>query len=160
MTQRGRLSMCWRIDAVGVIGGAVLAAALYLGGIAPMVKEQAAHRARQEALVDHQHVAAKLRASVSQLEEAIAETQTALEQTAVHLSDAIDADRLHQHVNGYRVDVVDPLQTLRITLEETEGVAADLTWNGLFGVVQEQRHVMRSGTRVTLDAQRFAQLGS
>ena len=81
-------------------------------------------------------------------------------QTAVHLSDAIDADRLHERVNGYRVEVVEPLRTLRIVLDETEGVACDLTWEGLFGVVQEQRHLMRSGTRVTLDAQRFAQLGS
>ena len=81
-------------------------------------------------------------------------------QTAVHLSDAIDADRLHQCVNGYRVEVVEPLKTLRIVMDETEGLACDLTWNGLFGVVQEQRHLMRAGTRVTLDAQRFAQLGS
>ncbi len=81
-------------------------------------------------------------------------------QTAVHLSDAIDADRLNQRVNGYRVEVIEPLQKLRITLEETEGIICDLTWDGLFGVVQEQRHVMRSGNRVTLDAQRFAQLGS
>ena len=80
-------------------------------------------------------------------------------QTAVHLSDAIDADRLNQHVNGYRVEVVEPLRTLRIVMDETEGIACDLTWEGLFDVVQEQRHVMRSGTRVTLDAQRFAQLG-
>ena len=81
-------------------------------------------------------------------------------QTAVHLSDAIDADRLNQNVNGYRVEVPEPLHKLRIVLDDTEGVACDLTWNGLFGVVQEQRHVMRSGTKVTLDAQRFAQLGS
>lgn len=60
-------------------------------------------------------------------------------QTAVHLSDAIDSDRLHQHVNGYRVEVVEPLRKLRIVLDETEGVAADLTWEGLFDVVQEDR---------------------
>ncbi|WP_304115951.1 hypothetical protein [Mycolicibacterium bacteremicum] len=81
-------------------------------------------------------------------------------QTAVHLSDAIDQDRLNQHVLGYRVDVQDPLHRLRITLDETEGIAADLTWNGLCDVVQEQPHLMRQGNRVTLDAQRFAQLGS
>ncbi|MCV7435006.1 hypothetical protein [Mycolicibacterium bacteremicum] len=80
-------------------------------------------------------------------------------QTAVHLSDAIDQDRLNQHVLGYRVDVQDPLHRLRITLDETEGIAADLTWNGLCDVVQEQPHLMRQGNRVTLDAQRFAQLG-
>ena len=81
-------------------------------------------------------------------------------QTAVHLSDAIDQDRLNQHVNGYRVEVVEPLQTVRIVMDETEGMAVDLTWEGLFPVVQEQPHIMRQGNRVTLDAQRFAQLGS
>jgi hypothetical protein len=81
-------------------------------------------------------------------------------QTAVHLSDAIDQDRLNPHVNGYRVEVVEPLHKVRIILEETEGVSADLTWDGLFDVVREQRHVLRSGNRITLDAQRFAQLGT
>ena len=81
-------------------------------------------------------------------------------QTAVHLSDAIDQDRLHQHVNGYRVDVIDPLQSVRIVMAETEGIAVDLTWDGLFPVVQEQPHILRAGHRVTLNAQRFAQLGS
>ncbi|WP_299565105.1 hypothetical protein [uncultured Mycolicibacterium sp.] len=81
-------------------------------------------------------------------------------QTAVHLSDAIDADRLNQHVNSYRVEVVEPLRKLRIVLEETEGIACDLTWEGLFDVVQEQPHIMRQGNRITLDAQRFAQVGT
>jgi hypothetical protein len=80
--------------------------------------------------------------------------------TALHLSDAIDQDRLHQRVNGYRIEVLEPLQKLRIILEETDGIAADLTWEGLFPVVTEQRHVLRTGSRVTLDAQRIAQLGS
>ncbi len=82
------------------------------------------------------------------------------EQTAVHLSDAIDQDRLNQHVGNYRVEVDRPLRTLRIVLDETEGVAADLTWNGLFDVVQEQPHVLRAGARTTLEAQRFAQVGT
>lgn len=81
-------------------------------------------------------------------------------QTAVHLSDAIDHDRLNQHVLGYRVEVEEPLRRLRIVMDETDGIAADLTWNGLFDVVQEQRHLLRAGNRITLDAQRFAQLGS
>ena len=81
-------------------------------------------------------------------------------QTAVHLSDAIDQDRLNQNVNGYRIEVIEPLHKLRLVLDETEGIAADLTWEGLFDVVQEQPHILRSGNRVTLDAQRFAQLGT
>lgn len=82
------------------------------------------------------------------------------EQTAVHLSDRIDDDRLHQHVGAYRVEVDEPLQRLRVVLEETEGIAVDLRWEGLFPVLREQPHVMRAGSRVTLDAQRFAQLGT
>ena len=82
------------------------------------------------------------------------------EQTAVHLSGAIDQDRLNQHIGNYRVEVVEPLHKLRIVLDETEGIAADLTWDGLFDVVQEQPHIMRRGNRVTLDAQRFAQVGA
>ena len=81
-------------------------------------------------------------------------------QTAVHLSDGIDQDRLNPHVGGYRIEVSEPLHKLRVILEETEGMAVDLTWEGMFPVVQEQRHLMRTGTRITLDAQRFAQLGS
>lgn len=81
-------------------------------------------------------------------------------QTALHFSDLCDGDRLNQHVGGYRVEVEEPLQRIRIQVDETEGIAADLTWQGLFPVIQEERHILRSGARTTLDAQRFAQLGS
>ncbi len=62
----------------------------------------------------------------------------------MHLSGAIDQDRLNQHVGNYRVEVIEPLHKLRIVLDETEGIAADLTWDGLFDVVQEQPHIMRT----------------
>jgi len=84
-------------------------------------------------------------------------------QTAVHLSGSADprgADRLEQAVGGFRVEVVEPLEQLRIVLEETEGIAVDLTWRGLHPVIQELPHVMRQGAATILDAQRFAQLGS
>lgn len=84
-------------------------------------------------------------------------------QTAVHLGDGSDprgADRLDQQVGGYRIEVVEPLRTLRLVLEETEGIACDLTWHGSFDVVQELPHLMRQGTGTVLDAQRFAQVGT
>src|SRR6476660_3250554 len=56
-------------------------------------------------------------------------------QTAVHVSDAIDQDRLNQHVNSYRLEVLEPLQKIRIVMDETEGMALDLTWEGPFPVV-------------------------
>lgn len=81
-------------------------------------------------------------------------------QTAVHLSDAIDDDRLHPNVGGYRLEVIEPLQELRLTLAPTEGIAADLTWRGLFPAAMEEPHSMLTDRRVTLQASRFAQLGS
>jgi len=84
-------------------------------------------------------------------------------QTAVHVSDAADsrgADRMEHRVGSYRIEVVEPLSELRLVLEETEGIAVDLTWRGLHPVVQELPHVMRQGSGTTLDAQRFAQIGT
>ena len=85
------------------------------------------------------------------------------EQTAVHLGDAADprgADRMAQQVGSYRIEVVEPLRRLRVVMEDTEGIALDLTWEGSFDVVQELPHVMRQGSGTTLDAQRFAQVGA
>lgn len=82
------------------------------------------------------------------------------EQTAVHLSDEIGEERMNQSVGAYRIEVTDPLRRLRLVLEETEGMAFDLTWEGSFDVIREQPHVLRSGNRITLDAQRFAQVGT
>lgn len=82
-------------------------------------------------------------------------------QTALHFSDAIDQNRLDQRVGGYRLEVLEPLQKIRLVVEETDGLAMDLTWEGSHPVVQEQPHLMlASDVRPTLDAQRFAQLGS
>ena len=81
-------------------------------------------------------------------------------QTAVRFSDGIDNDRLNQNVNGYRLDVVEPLQELHLTVAETEGVSVDLRWRGLFPAALEQPHQMHSERRVTLQACRFAQLGN
>ena len=80
-------------------------------------------------------------------------------QTAVRFSDAIDGDRLNQNVNGYRLDVVEPLQELHLTVAETEGISVDLRWRGLFPAALEHPHSMHSERRVTLQACRF-QLGT
>ena len=71
------------------------------------------------------------------------------------LAVAIDDDRLRQNVNGYRLDVLEPLQELHLTLAETEGISADLTWRGLFPAALEKPHDMLTERRVTLQACRF-----
>jgi hypothetical protein len=80
-------------------------------------------------------------------------------QYAVRFSDAISYDRLDQRVGGYRVEVIEPLQKIRLVCEG-DGVSFDLTWDGSFPAIQEHPHVMRQGVRPILDASRFAQVGS
>lgn len=89
--------------------------------------------------------------------------EAAATHTALHLGDAADprgGDRLQQQVGPYRIEVHEPLRRLRLVLEETEGIALDLTWEGSFAPVQELPHVMRQGAGTALEAQRFAQVGS
>jgi hypothetical protein len=81
-------------------------------------------------------------------------------QYAVRFSDAISDDRLNQRVGGYRVEVIEPLQKIRLVCEGRREISFDLTWDGSSPAIQEHPHVMRQGVRPILDASRFAQVGS
>ena len=82
-------------------------------------------------------------------------------QHVIRTSDALGDDRMRQEVGPYRLEIVDPLKELHLTVDGDEwGVAADLHWRGSFPAVDESPHVMRSGAKITLDAQRFAQVGT
>jgi len=79
----------------------------------------------------------------------------------VRTSDALGDDRLSQAVGPYRIEVLDPLRRIRIVCDGDEhGVGFDLTWVGSFPAVEEPRHVQHTGTKVILDACRFAQVGT
>lgn len=82
-------------------------------------------------------------------------------QVTLRTSDALGDDRMAQAVGPYRVEVLEPLQRIRLIGEgDDHGLAFDLTWTGSFPAVEEQPHVLRQGGRVILDAQRFAQVGT
>jgi hypothetical protein len=82
-------------------------------------------------------------------------------QYSVKFSDALDARGLEQAVGPYRVEVLEPLQRIRVVCDAAEqGVGFDLTWQGSFPAVLEPPHVLLSDAKVTLEASRFAQLGS
>src|SRR6478672_4213162 len=52
-------------------------------------------------------------------------------QHAVHFSDALGDDRMDQAVGPYRIEVVDPLQELRIVCDGDDlGIGFDLRWTG------------------------------
>lgn len=82
-------------------------------------------------------------------------------QHSVHISDALDDDRMNQSVGPYRIEVIEPLNELRVVCDaDDHGIGFDLRWKGAFPAVQEQPHVMRLGGKVILDACRFAQVGN
>jgi hypothetical protein len=82
-------------------------------------------------------------------------------QWAVRFSDALTDDRLNPRVGGYRIEVLEPLKRLRLVCDgDAHGLGFDLTWEGTFPAVDEPPHVVRSGRRTTIDASRFAQLGT
>jgi hypothetical protein len=80
-------------------------------------------------------------------------------QHTLRVSDALDERVAEQAVGPLRVEVLEPLHRLRLVCESDE-ITADLTWHGSFPPVLEQPHLMLTGNRPTLDAQRFAQTGA
>ncbi|MGA2520542.1 MAG: hypothetical protein ABSG81_06960 [Acidimicrobiales bacterium] len=83
------------------------------------------------------------------------------EQTTLRISDALGADRMDQRVGPYRIEVLEPLQRIRVVCDgAAHGLGFDLTWTGSFPVVEEPAHVMRQSGRIILDAMRFAQVGT
>ena len=80
-------------------------------------------------------------------------------QHTLRVSDALEHRSTEQRVGPLRVEVLEPLQRLRL-VSDHPSLRADLTWTGSFPAVLEQRHVMTSALRPVLDAQRFAQVGT
>lgn len=82
-------------------------------------------------------------------------------QVAIRCSDALGDERLEQRVGPYRIEVLEPLQRLRLVCDGDEhGIGFDLEWQASFPAVDEPHHVLRAGSRAILDAARFAQAGT
>jgi len=82
-------------------------------------------------------------------------------QHAVRCSGPLFEDRLDQRVGPYRIEVVEPLQRLRLTCDaEHLGVAFSLEWEGSHPAVDEEPHHLRGPHRLVIDSHRFAQVGT
>jgi hypothetical protein len=82
-------------------------------------------------------------------------------QWSVRFSDALRERTLEQHVGGYRIDVVEPLQRLDVSCVLPGGsIEFDLSWTAAFPAMQEEPHLLLAGSRPILDASRFSQVGS
>ena len=81
-------------------------------------------------------------------------------QRVVRASRVLGVDRMDTTVGPFRVDVLEGLRRLRVTLDPNDwGVDLDLVWQGAIAAHQEPRHFRREHGRVTFDTARLAQTG-
>jgi len=78
----------------------------------------------------------------------------------VRASRELGTDRGDTSVGPFRVDVLEPLNKLRVVLEPGEyELSFDLTWTGSIAATREPRQFMRRQGRVWMDSVRLAQTG-
>lgn len=80
-------------------------------------------------------------------------------QHCLHASRILNMERMSLVVGPIRIEVVEPLKTLRIVVEETHGISADLTFTGRAFPAQEPRFTWRQGARTVMDVTRMTQNG-
>ncbi|MDH3753857.1 MAG: hypothetical protein OEU32_08285 [Acidimicrobiia bacterium] len=69
-------------------------------------------------------------------------------------------DRADTAVGPIRVEIIEPLRSLRVLCEDNDhGVAMDVRWEAAIPAFEEPRQYLRSEGRVVFDTQRFAQVG-
>mgnify|MGYP001823409747 CR=1 FL=1 len=81
------------------------------------------------------------------------------QQSSVFLSRVLNHDRMDTSIGPFRIDVLDPLKRLKITLAETEGLGAELIFNARARPIEEPRFNWRQGSRTLIDCTRMTQNG-
>ncbi len=82
------------------------------------------------------------------------------EQHAFHASRRAPSDPSETAVGPFRIEVVEPMRSLRVVLEANDtGLACDLTFTARTACVEEGRQTSHRGLRVLMDVTRFAQFG-
>ncbi|HEX7036730.1 MAG TPA: hypothetical protein VF210_13205 [Pseudomonadales bacterium] len=79
----------------------------------------------------------------------------------VHASRTLHMERLDTRVGPLEIEVIEPLQVLRVTCNDAEhGIVADLTFTGRFPPVEEPRFTRRVGSLTMMDYTRLTQNGT
>lgn len=76
-------------------------------------------------------------------------------QHCVHASRLLGMERMDMVVGPIRIEVIEPLQTVRLIIDNHEGISADLRFESRTAPVQEPRFTRRSGPRLFMDLTRF-----
>lgn len=78
----------------------------------------------------------------------------------VHASRTLHMERLDTRVGPIEVEVIEPLQVLRLTCTDPDnGIVADVTFNARFPAIEEPRFTRRQGTMTMMDYTRLTQNG-
>lgn len=78
----------------------------------------------------------------------------------IRASRHLGMERMDTQVGPIRVEVIEPLQTLRIVVDDKDhGIAADILFEGRMAPVQEARVTRRHGPRTIMDFTRMTQFG-
>ncbi|WP_018147415.1 hypothetical protein [Henriciella marina] len=80
-------------------------------------------------------------------------------QRSVHVSRIMNHERMDTRVGPMRIDVLQPLQSVKITLDNAEGISGELTFTGRHFPVEEPRFQRRNGSRTVMDVTRMTQNG-
>lgn len=79
----------------------------------------------------------------------------------LHASRVLGFERMDLWTGPIRLEIVEPLKTLRILIEDNEhGIRGDLSFHARIEAIEEPRQIMRHGARVIMDCTRLTQLGS
>ena len=76
----------------------------------------------------------------------------------IRVARPLDLD-FSQQVGPLRIEVVKPLQELRLVLEDTHGLSAEFLWRGCTYPLEEKRHYLLRKTHVLNDYLRYDQFG-
>jgi len=78
-------------------------------------------------------------------------------QRSIHASRLLNMERMDLQVGPLSIEVVEPLQRLRVRLAPTDGISAELECAGRAFPIQEPRFTRRNGPRMLMDLTRFTQ---
>ncbi|TNE49375.1 MAG: hypothetical protein EP341_08395 [Sphingomonadales bacterium] len=80
-------------------------------------------------------------------------------QYCLHASCELGMERLALRVGPISIEVVEPLHSLKVTIEETHGIAGEFTFTGRAFPIEEPRFTHRIGPRAFMDYTRMTQNG-
>jgi hypothetical protein len=77
----------------------------------------------------------------------------------VHASRILHMERFELEVGPIRIEVLEPLKRLKVTLAPTDGLAAEFVFEGRAFPIEEPRFIRRNGPRTFMDYTRLTQNG-